>query len=142
MSGMETACLLLIEDNPADAGLVGEALEEHSVICKVVVLNNGEKALDFIHGVEAGLESCPDLVILDLNLPRVPGAEVLSRIRKGPLCASIPVIILTSSDNRRDQEEAARLGASRYFQKPSNLDDFLKLGGVVEEMLRGKLKPV
>jgi CheY-like chemotaxis protein len=70
-----------------------------------------------------------------LNLPKTPGLEVLERIRASPLCAEIPIAIFSSSDAPEDRRNAARLGASRYIKKPTNLDDFLKIGSVLREML-------
>ena len=126
--------ILLVEDNQADASLVREALEEYSVTCELVVITNGESAIEFMENTEADQTVCPDLVILDLNLPRRAGQEVLTCIR-GSRCRRIPVIVLTSSDSQKDRDEAARLGASRYFQKPSHLSDFLEMGNIFKTML-------
>lgn len=125
----------MVEDNPADTDLVREALEEYAVHCELVLITDGEHAIEFMQGVEAGEIPCPDLVILDLNLPRKPGSEVLRHIRESLKCNHIRVLILTSSDSRKDKDETAGLGASKYVKKPARLAEFIKLGGVFKEML-------
>jgi CheY-like chemotaxis protein len=124
-----------VEDNPGDVGLVREALNEHEVECELTVLTDGERAIQYIDEVDAGEAPCPELVILDLNLPRRPGREVLERMRTSVKCGHSPVVILSSSDGRKDREEAAQLGATRYLKKPSRLDDFMDLGAVFKEIL-------
>jgi CheY-like chemotaxis protein len=127
--------VLLVEDNPADAGLVREALEEYKVRCELTLITNGERAIEFIDSIDGEKTFCPDLVILDLNLPRKAGREVLGRIRAVGRCERVPVVILTSSDSLKDRAEAASLGATRYFQKPSQLAEFLKMGSIFKELL-------
>jgi chemotaxis family two-component system response regulator Rcp1 len=130
--------IFLAEDNPADAGLVRRALEEHEVQGELIVIADGEKAIEYIDVLEEGAAACPDLAIVDLNLPQKPGREVLERMRMSERCRHIPVIILSSSDAERDKADVARLGASRYIRKPSRLDDFLGLGAVFKAALSGR----
>jgi len=130
--------ILLVEDNPADVGLVREALQEHQVPCELIVISNGERAIQFIEELDGEASACPQLVILDLNLPKKPGREVLKSMRASVPCAHVPIIVLTSSDNQKDRVEAARLGASRYIRKPSRLAEFLSLGGVFKEILESQ----
>ncbi len=125
----------MVEDNPADAGLIREAFEEHGVHCEIILLTNGEQATEFFHGIDAGKMPCPDLVILDLNLPRKSGREVLAAIRSSKKSSQMPIAILTSSDSKEDRQETAALGASRYLRKPSRLADFIALGAVFKAML-------
>jgi two-component system, chemotaxis family, response regulator Rcp1 len=125
----------VVEDNPADVGLVREALGEHAVDCELHVIHDGEKAIRFIDQVDAGHACCPDLVLLDLNLPKRPGREVLKHLRASVTCGQVLVAVLTSSNALKDREETARLGATRYIQKPSDLDEFIKLGRLFKEML-------
>jgi CheY-like chemotaxis protein len=125
---LQPVSILLTEDNPADAGLVRRALEEHGVEGELVVIADGETAIAFIQAIDANAAPCPDLAIVDLNLPKKPGREVLERMRQSERCGHIPVVILSSSDAARDKADAARFGASRYIRKPSKLDDFLSLG--------------
>jgi CheY-like chemotaxis protein len=134
-SGGKAPVILLVEDNPADSGLIREALEEHGVRCELLLVTNGQKAIEFIEKLDSNDILCPDLLILDLNLPRRSGKEILQRMRMSSQCANIPIVVLTSSDHRKDREETAFLGASRYIRKPTRLDEFLKLGGVFKEII-------
>jgi chemotaxis family two-component system response regulator Rcp1 len=122
--------IFLVEDNPADAGLVRRALEEHGVDGELIVIADGETAIAFIQVIDSEEGPCPDLAIVDLNLPKKPGREVLERMRMSEKCRQIPVVILSSSDADRDRADAARFGASRYIRKPTKLDDFLNLGAI------------
>lgn len=128
---------MLVEDSPADAGLVSEALHEHAVACELIVVTDGERAIQFIDDVDRESDTCPDLVILDLNLPKRSGKDVLRHMRASSKCNHIPVLILTSSDSQKDKDETASLGASRYIRKPSRLADFMALGGLFKQMLSG-----
>jgi DNA-binding response OmpR family regulator len=92
------------------------------------VIADGETAIAFIQAIDAEPTPCPDLAIVDINLPKKPGREVLERMRQSERCRHIPVIILSSSDAEQDKADAARFGASRYIRKPSSLDEFLNLG--------------
>ena len=91
--------IVLVEDNAADVGLVREALEEHTVRCGLTVIADGESAINFVDAIDASEQACPDLVILDLKLPRKSGVLVLQHIRASRVCNTVPVVILTSSDN-------------------------------------------
>jgi CheY-like chemotaxis protein len=114
---------------------VRNALVEHRIGNQLTVLRDGQEALQFIDEVDAGNSPCPDLVVLDLNLPKVNGREVLKRIRLSPVFGDTPVVILSSSDAGKDRQDTAALGASRYIRKPSSLDDFLKIGGILKAFL-------
>jgi len=124
--------ILLVEDNPADVYLVEEALRTHGIHYEMKWLRDGEQALALLGQSEFGL---PDLVLLDLNLPRVDGKEVLARILQRPELAGVPVAIMTSSDSPQDRREMAELGASCYIKKPPTLDAFLEVGGVIKSLL-------
>jgi CheY-like chemotaxis protein len=128
--------LLLIEDNPADANLVKEALAEAQLDCNLRLMDDGAAAIEFISRVDADPHGTgPDLILLDLNLPKVNGEEVLKHIRLSPKCRHAKVMIISSSDAPSDRERAMNLGASEYFRKPSNLDQFMELGRRVRAML-------
>jgi CheY-like chemotaxis protein len=127
--------ILLIEDNPADANLVQEALLEHGVHCNLIHIKDGEEGVRFVNRLDRGEAPCPDLVILDLNLPRQPGSAVLERMRASSSCAHVPVVVLTSSNNQKDRDQAAKLGASLYIRKPSQLTELLKLGALFKQIL-------
>ena len=121
--------ILLIEDNPADADLVREALQQNDVVGELIVISDGESAIDFVQKFDAKPgEACPDLIILDLNLPRRPGMQVLEAILLSGKCGLVPVAILSSSEAQQDRQRALQLGARGYFSKPARLDDFLNLG--------------
>jgi CheY-like chemotaxis protein len=115
--------------------LVRRAIEEHGVDGDLIVIADGERAIEFIQALEDEGSSCPNLAILDLNLPKKSGREVLERMRMSAHCRHIPVIVLSSSDAERDKGDAARFGASRYIRKPSRLDDFLSLGAIFKAAL-------
>ncbi len=128
--------MLLVEDNPADVLFVRTALEHGGIETEIFVAQDGEKAIEFVEAADANpLAPCPQVVLLDLNLPRASGTEVLRRLRESARCSCVPVIIITSSDAPNDRAQAARLGANRYFLKSHNLDEYLKLGSVVKEVL-------
>jgi chemotaxis family two-component system response regulator Rcp1 len=126
----------LVEDSEADELLMRQALKLDGMDCDFQVSEDGEKAIDFIEAIDnAGAGPHPHIVLLDLNLPRKSGARVLERIRQSPKCGRVPVVIVTSSDSPGDKGQAARLGATRYFQKPLDLAEFMKLGPLVREVL-------
>jgi len=129
------ASILLVEDNPGDATLVRTALEHHEVEGEVILLTDGEKAIGYVEAVDTEDVPCPDLIIIDLNLPKKSGHEVLQRMRLSAKCSQVPILILSSSDAASDRLHAARLGASLYISKPLRLDEFMKLGAIFKEKL-------
>jgi CheY-like chemotaxis protein len=130
--------ILLIEDNPADAFLIREALRTHAVVCQLRWFSDSEEAV--IHIEHFGpSQTPPDLVLLDLHLPKLDGKEVLGHIRRNPWLAQTPVAVLTSSDSPLDRREMARLGATCMLRKPATLDEFLGLGGTFKGLLKGTL---
>src|SRR5580692_10401450 len=128
--------ILLAEDNPADVQLVREALEDRSVDCGLHVVPDGAEAIAFLEQID-GKSSlpCPSLLLLDLHLPKRNGEEILRYLRAGERCGQTPVVILTSSDSPRDVENATRHAALHYFRKPSSLDEYLRLGDIVKEVV-------
>jgi two-component system, chemotaxis family, response regulator Rcp1 len=131
---------VLIEDNRADVGLVREALEQHNVRCDVTVIGNGEVAFEFIDEIDAGRHPCPDLVIIDLNLPKKPGREVLKRMRSSAVCKTVPVVVLTSSDHQQDRDDIAPFRPLHYLKKPSELDAFIRLGAIFKQIVNDRAK--
>jgi two-component system, chemotaxis family, response regulator Rcp1 len=128
--------VLIAEDNPGDVFLLQQALDGLSPHPEVSVVNDGGKALEWIHCIERDLSALtPDVILLDLNLPKYDGAEVLERIRASHRLRHARVVIVTSSNSPRDRERAAELGATAYFRKPSDWDEFMKLGQVVRDVL-------
>ncbi len=131
--------ILLAEDNLGDIFLVRRALAEYRIAHELHVVRDGGEALDFIaHMGEPGGVPCPDVFLLDLNLPKVDGAEILARFRQHPECIHTPVIAVSSSDMPQDLTRMAALGVDRYFKKPSDLTAFLELGAVVRDVAAGK----
>ena len=128
--------ILLVEDNQADAGLVREALEEHGVQGELIVISDGEDAVRFIEALDTAPAACPHLVIVDLNLPKVSGFEVLKTMRRSVRCQDATVLILSSSDMEHEKAEAIRLGASLYVRKPLRLQEFFKLGELFKSILQ------
>jgi two-component system response regulator len=120
--------ILLVEDNPDDAALTRRVFEKHSVANQIIEAHDGVEALDYLFGTgpHAGrdLSEQPDIVLLDLKLPKVDGLEVLRRIRQDPRTRLQPVIILTSSKEEQDLATGYRLGANSYVRKPINFTEF------------------
>jgi len=137
MSAQKTCGLILLaEDNLGDILLVQRALAKYSISHRLHVVRDGAEALTYVsHIGQPGGTLCPDLVLLDLNLPKVDGRQVLSEFRKHPGCSEAPVIVVTSSDAPRDQARMIELGIARYFKKPLDFEEFLKLGAVVREIV-------
>lgn len=130
--------IVLAEDNPADVGLVLEAFREHQVHCTLRVLSDGQQVLAFIDSLESNNHlPCPDLLLLDLSLPKHDGREVLSYLRASERCGRTPVVVMTSSDWIEDRRTAEKHAAVHYFRKPSSLDEFLQLGTIVKDVITG-----
>ncbi|MDQ2841473.1 MAG: response regulator [Acidobacteriota bacterium] len=131
---MKLLNILLAEDNQGDVLLVRQSLNEHLIEHKLHVVKDGAEAVEFVSRIGNGDVPCPDLFLLDLNLPKVNGPEVLIEIRKHPQCTSKPIVIVTSSGTAKDRNRMSRLGISCYFQKPSDLDEFMALGAIVRRL--------
>lgn len=117
--------MLLVDDNPADLDLTNEVLRKSKHHFCVNTVPDGAEAIAFLHreGSYAG-KPRPDLIVLDLNLPRKHGREVLSEVKHDPELARIPVVIFTTSQSTSDINRSYDLGANSYLQKPGNLPDF------------------
>lgn len=131
--------ILVVEDNMGDVFLVRRALRQHGIECELTIIEDGEAAMRYVDTVEASqeLRDRPDLVLLDLNLPRCLGSQILERMKNSVSCRNAPVIVLTSSDSPRERAEILRLGAAYYFSKPTDLAGFMALGQVVEDVVSG-----
>ncbi len=121
--------ILLVEDDPADAALVNRAVRQGPVPCQLDHVCDGVEALAYLrrHGDRFAAAPRPDLVLLDLNMPRRDGREVLGDIKTDPDLSAIPVVVLTTSDARRDIDACYRHGANSYVTKPMDVDDFFGL---------------
>lgn len=129
--------MLLIEDNRGDIELLKLALKHAGVECDLTVLEDGGEALLLIRrcGEYAG-RPIPDVVILDLNLPKNDGLEVLEAMRKAPELARLPVVVLSSSSSARERAQMEELSVARHITKPTDLDELLKIGAIVKGLLR------
>jgi len=128
--------ILLAEDNSADIELVREALEDRAIAFELQVVEDGERAMDFIERIDRDSTlRCPKVFLLDLHLPKRNGEEILRRLRASERCGQTPVVILTSSDSPSDRETATRNAALHYFRKPSTLEQYMQLGDVVENII-------
>jgi two-component system response regulator len=122
--------ILLVEDNDDDIALTLRALEKNHLRNEVIIVRDGQEALDFLfrrgdHQNRTPDEE-PELVLLDLKLPRVDGLEILREIRASPQTQFLPVVVLTSSARDRDVVQSYQLGANSYVQKPVNFTDFIE----------------
>jgi CheY-like chemotaxis protein len=130
--------ILVIEDNMADVNLLRMALESAQVDYELQVLEDGGEGLAFIgqQGNYAGLP-IPDLVVLDVNLPKKDGLEVLEAMRSSPLLAGVMVVVLSSSSWPRERAKMERFGIARFIAKPADLEEYLKIGFILKELLAG-----
>ena len=126
--------ILMVEDNPGDVRLTREALKGGKVLNRLHVVEDGIAALDFLHRRSPHQDAPrPDLILLDLNLPKMDGREVLSRIKSDDALKLIPVVVLTTSQAEEDVLRAYRLSANCYVTKPVDLHQFNRIVQVIEE---------
>jgi CheY-like chemotaxis protein len=125
--------ILLVEDNPGDVRLTQEALKENKIINNLHVVMDGVAAMKFLRRID-GFEdaSRPDLILLDLNLPKKDGREVLAEIKADEKLRTIPVVVLTTSDAETDIVKSYDLHANCYIKKPLDLDRFIDVVRVIE----------
>ena len=125
---MKTKNILLVEDNPDDVQLTLRALKKSKIMNEVVVAQDGVEALDYLFGTGkyAGRDTNakPQVVLLDLKMPKMDGLEVLQRIRKDERTRILPVVVLTTSSEDRDRVESYKLGANSYIRKPVDFNQF------------------
>ena len=135
-AGIRKFRILVIEDNPADVELLRMALGHANLDYEMTVIDDGAEALAHVgprHSFAEGTR--PDLAIIDLNLPRHTGEEILQALRANPTLSRLPVAILSSSSAPRDRRGLQALRVGRYIVKPADLDDFLQIGFTVKEFL-------
>ncbi len=126
--------ILLVEDNPGDVRLTQEALHDGKVRNHMIVVQDGEEAMEYLRHVGAYAQSAhPDLILLDLNLPKMNGFEVLEEIKNDPELRRIPVVVLTTSQAEQDIMQSYDLHANAYVSKPVNLEQFILVVKSIED---------
>lgn len=125
--------ILLIEDSPSDVRLVREALKESSLPVQLSVARDGVEAMDYLRDAELGTTGSPDLILLDLNLPRKTGREVLIEVKGSSKWRQIPVLVMTSSRSDDDIQQAYSLNANSYIAKPDDLQGYIDVVRTIEE---------
>ena len=127
---MQQKSLLLVEDNPDDEALTLRALRKHNLANEIVVARDGQEALDYLFGEGEyrgrDVSVQPQVILLDLKLPKVDGLQVLERLRAEPRTRHIPVVVLTSSNEEQDMIRSYDLGANSYVRKPVDFEQFLE----------------
>ena len=134
---MRSLQLLVVEDNPDDIRILRRALSRNALVLIAHIARDGQEALNYLmhegEYEEGEPEPRPDLILLDLNLPRVNGIEVLKRVRADTSLSSIPVVMFTSSSREEDITSSYRCGTNTYIQKPVEFDDYQRAISVLEE---------
>jgi CheY-like chemotaxis protein len=123
--------ILLVEDNPADIQITRRALRDSSIPVDLIVVRDGQEAVDYLlrqgtHAASAAWRK-PDLILLDLNLPRLTGREVLQRVRTTELLRLVPVVVLSTSSRQEDVEDLYASGANTYIEKPQDFGRFVEV---------------
>ncbi len=137
MPNPEVIKVLVVEDNPNDVAIIKRAMRKSDVKCELYFARDGEEALDFLYG-QGEFEDAPrpDLILLDLNLPKINGLEVLTKIKEDDRLKRLPVIVLTISEREEDMVKAYDSGAASYMTKPVDSKDFERLIQTVQEYWR------
>ena len=127
---MQNKTLLLVEDNPDDEALTLRAMRKQNLANQIDVVRDGQEALDYLFAQgnysDRDSEDLPQVILLDLKLPRVDGLQVLEQIRSNELTKNVPVVILTSSNEEQDLVRSYNLGANSYVRKPVDFEQFLE----------------
>ena len=129
MTPMKSKVILLVEDNPDDVKLTLRALKKSNILNEEVVAQDGVEAVDYLFGngkyARRDTKVLPQVVLLDLKMPRMDGLEVLQRIRSDERTKILPVVVLTTSSEDKDRVESYKLGANSYIRKPVDFDQFV-----------------
>jgi two-component system response regulator len=125
---LENRTVLVVDDDPADQYLVQEAMKSSKLNCNLRVVSDGDEALDYLFGRgrfgDRFRAPRPDLILLDLNMPRFGGRQVARAIKNNPYLKKIPVVVLTTSGQEEDIEELYSIGVNSYLRKPNDFDEF------------------
>jgi CheY-like chemotaxis protein len=133
--------ILLVEDDPGDELLTREALEDQGAAHRVHVAHDGQEAIDFLYRLgDHENAPHPDLILLDLNLPKFSGHQILERIKEDPDLAQIPVVILSTSQAQKDIADSSRLGANAYISKPVDLDRYTRVVQQIDGFFAGLVR--
>lgn len=128
--------ILLAEDSQADVELIREALLEHGIPCSLKVISDGTRAIEFLNKIDTDPKApALDLLLLDMRLPGSDGDEVLSRLRATERYAQTPVIMMTGLSSASHKEGAVQHNATTYFEKPSTLEEFMRIGAIIRRVL-------
>ena len=137
-SVVTAARILVVEDNPSDVFLLERAMNKHHLRFELTHLADGGEAMSFIRRENGYANAAiPDLILLDLNLCKYTGQELLIEIRDAKHLAGVPVCAWSSSQSRRDQVLLMDLGVARFVTKPSGLDQFMEIGKIIKDLLAG-----
>jgi two-component system, chemotaxis family, response regulator Rcp1 len=141
--GAQPCQILIAEDNKSDVFLIRQALQKSGLDAQIHVTDDGEKTVRFFDQADADPKApCPRLILLDINMPRYKGGDILRKLRASSRCKDALVLVVTSSDSQQDREEMEALGANGYFRKPSEFSEFMKLGHVVCDLLARNKAPL
>jgi CheY-like chemotaxis protein len=133
--------VLLVEDDPGDVLLIREAFDDHKVGNRLTVVSDGVEAMEYVRGEgEYAGRVRPDLILLDLNLPRKSGAEVLAEIKSDPKLSMIPVVVLTTSQSEEDVMRSYKMHANAFITKPVDFDRFGEIVQQIDEFFIGIVK--
>ena len=133
---------MVIEDSRTDVFLMREAIADARIDADIDVVHDGQAATRYFDAADANQNvPCPDLVLLDMNLPKKSGNEVLQYLRATERCRYAAVLIVSSSDTPRDRASVETFTVAGYFKKPSNYAEFMKLGSVVRDLLEPGTRP-
>jgi CheY-like chemotaxis protein len=128
--------IFIVEDSKTDLFLIREAIQMAGVDGDLHFANDGQEATKFIADADADPAApCPDLVLLDLNLPKRNGEDVLRSLRQSARCRDVIVVVVSSSDTPKDRTGIDGLGVAAYFKKPSDFSEYMKLGPLVKTLL-------
>ena len=130
---MKSLKLLLVEDTPSDVRLIREALKDTPVPVEITVAYDGVEAMEILRASDVTGQNRPDLMLLDLNLPRMNGREVLAEVKSSPTLKQIPILVMTSSHADEDIAQAYALNANCYITKPGDLGEYISVVRAIED---------
>ncbi len=133
MNELKSIRILLVEDSPSDVRLIQEALKNTPITVQITVARDGVEATDYLNRAAVGLAVMPDLILLDLNLPRKHGWEVLAEVKGDPALRHVPILVMTSSKADEDVMQAYSLNANCYISKPADLTDYVNVVTAIED---------